>query len=732
MRPPIEQKIIKAKELQVEELSLSSYGIEELPALIGELVYLRRLILHGNGLRQLPPEIGQLINLEFLEVSGNFLSSLPREFCHLHKLHTLILTDNSFESLPPVIGSLKDLRKLHVEDNPLTSPPPEILNRGIHSIKSYLASLSVSKNTTKIFEGKLLIVGQGGVGKTSICKRLLENRFSEQEEKTDGISIKRWLLGAPQDKDIEMWVNIWDFGGQEIYHATHQFFLTNRSAYMLVWDARQEDSYGRLDYWFHTIESFGGNSPIILVLNKCDEHLADINLRDLKEKFPQIRGFYRVSCKSPDQGEHSFMQLKELIREIIWSLPFMGADWPESWFFVRKQIESLPYNTLSFLRYQELCKASGIAHNDTIILSQYLHDLGVILHFHNDKQLKEVVILKPAWATNAVYNILDDREVRKRSGVLLESDLQRLWRDNPNYPSSIFGSIMRIMANFQLAFPISSFNDSFLVAELLPSSSPDFQWDKEKNIRFIYHFSFLPAGVMPRLIVRLYTYILQAQPGIYLCWRHGAILYRERKNSFGKDIDSVLLQEKSYEKMIDICVRGSNPRDMLALVRHQLDQIIEGVKKVSVSRLIPCNCSDGCPHLYSYDALLRKEQRLVTTINCDVSALEVSVSSLLYGVDTYDSDKRIRMLEYKRSRSDNEALELFIKHIALKINELQLSSELETELTAEMETISRQLVSPKPKDTILHECAKSIRSILENAGGSAVGSLLAELSRLIF
>jgi small GTP-binding protein len=729
----IEQNIIRAKELQTEALNLSApQGIDQLPAIIGDLVFLKRLILSGSRLKQLPPEIGQLINLEFLDISDNDLTSLPSEICHLHKLHTLVLTDNLFRELPPVIGSLKELRKLFYLDNPITSPPPEILNRGVAAIKSYLVSLQASKQTKKIFEGKLLIVGQGGVGKTSICNRLLHNTFSDQEDKTDGIVIKRWLLKPPEVNQNEMWVNVWDFGGQEIYHATHQFFLTNRSAYLLVWDARQEDSYGRLDYWFHTIESFGGNSPIILILNKCDEHLADINLKDLKEKFPQICGFYQTSCKSPSHGEHSIEQLKKKISEIMWSLPFMGAEWPESWFNARKEIETLKDNTLSFLKYQAICNAHRISRNDLIIYSQYLHDLGVILHFHGDKYLKEVVILKPAWATNAVYSILDDREVRKRGGILLESDLSRLWRDNPAYPSSIFGSIMRIMANFQLAFPISKFYDSFLVAELLPSNSPDYQWNTEKNIRFFYEFSFLPAGIMPRLIVKLYNYIIQVDPGSYLCWRHGALLYRERKTAFGKDKDSVLLREKNYEKILEINVCGSSPRETLSLIRNELDQIIEGIKKVNVTRKIPCNCSMGCTQLYSYDALIKKERNLVKTINCDVSAKEVSVSSLLYGVDVYDLNNRIREREPLRTLSDNEALELFIKMVATKTKELNLTSEIETELKIEMETISKQLKSPRPKTTILRECGKSIRTILENAGGSTVASLLEHFSRLTF
>ena len=78
------------------------------------------------------------------------------------------------------------------------------------------------------------------------------------------------------------------------------------------------------------------------------------------------------------------------------------------------------------------------------------------------------------------------------------------------------------------------------------------------------------------------------------------------------------------------------------------------------------------------------------------------------------------------------ALSKFVESLDKSIQELKLSAEQESELRAEVETIKSQLASPKPKTTILSECGISIRSILEKAGGTAVGSLLAELTRTVF
>ena len=58
-------------------------------------------------------------------------------------------------------------------------------------------------------------------------------------------------------------LNIWDFGGQEIMHSTHQFFFTKRTVYILVVNARQNENKDKTEKWLKRIESFGGDSPVI-------------------------------------------------------------------------------------------------------------------------------------------------------------------------------------------------------------------------------------------------------------------------------------------------------------------------------------------------------------------------------------------------------------------------------------------------------------------------------------
>ncbi|MFM6012916.1 MAG: GTP-binding protein, partial [Dolichospermum sp.] len=203
---------------------------------------------------------------------------MPEAIAQLSNLTVLDLSDNQLTTLPEAIKQLSQLEKLDLRGNQLNIPA-EILGSSWNSlgkpaeILTYYFSLQTEERQP-LNEAKVLLVGQGTVGKTSLVKRLINNTFDANESKTNGINIDNWRLEVNQQT---IRLNIWDFGGQEIMHATHQFFLTKRSLYLLVINAREDEQQNRLEYWLKIIQSFGGDSPIILVGNKIDEHPLDID-----------------------------------------------------------------------------------------------------------------------------------------------------------------------------------------------------------------------------------------------------------------------------------------------------------------------------------------------------------------------------------------------------------------------------------------------------------------------
>ena len=116
----------------------------------------------------------------------------------------------------------------------------------------------------RLNEARVIFVGEGGVGKTSLIKRLTDGTFKSNENTTKGIDIKSWLLDI-DDQSIKL--DLWDFGGQEIYYTTYQLFLTRqRTLYILLLNNRVSEQ----GYWLNVIELFGGNSPVLIVGSQSD------------------------------------------------------------------------------------------------------------------------------------------------------------------------------------------------------------------------------------------------------------------------------------------------------------------------------------------------------------------------------------------------------------------------------------------------------------------------------
>ena len=131
--------------------------------------------------------------------------------------------------------------------------------------------------TECLYEAKLLIVGEPGAGKTSLARKIQDASYQLRgdEESTQGIGVLTWQFALEDGRPFR--VNMWDFGGQEVYHATHQFFLTKRSLYILVADTRKEDT--DFYYWLNAADLLSDHSPLIVVKNEKQDRHREINER---------------------------------------------------------------------------------------------------------------------------------------------------------------------------------------------------------------------------------------------------------------------------------------------------------------------------------------------------------------------------------------------------------------------------------------------------------------------
>ncbi|MHC4519690.1 MAG: COR domain-containing protein, partial [Planctomycetota bacterium] len=367
----------------VVRLSCPDVPIQRMPAPILGLRHLRSLYLTRAKITHLPKELANLKDLKYLEIF---------ERCMIRSIHPRVMD----LGLPIHLYRVGSYRGICLVDAPLEEPPVEIVTQGREAILVYFDSLKGKR--TALNEIKVLLIGDGGAGKTSLVRRFVGERFNSMEPQTHGINIRSWELPGTRPS---VRVRFWDFGGQEIMHATHQFFLSKRSIYILVLDGRRDE---KTEYWLKHIQSFGGDSPVVVALNKTDQNPAfDVNRRFLLRKYPSIRGFYRVSCAKGS----GIADLLDGVREAVRSVDIVKTTWAANWFGVKEHLERIESHYISYDEYETICTTHGI--NDeksTQTLLDFLHDLGVVLHFR-DFKLLDTHVLEPEWVTQAVYRILN-------------------------------------------------------------------------------------------------------------------------------------------------------------------------------------------------------------------------------------------------------------------------------------------------------------------------------------
>ena len=402
------------------KLAVGGNQLTSLPEWIGELESLTKLYVWGNSLTFLPERIGNLKNLAELSVSENRLPSLPQWIGGLKNLKFLYARGNQLTSLPRSMRKLTRLRQLYLQDNPKLGIPPEILGPTpaetigeTKDRKDPASPVSILdyyfREKRPLNEAKLILVGFGAVGKTSLVNRLVYNTFDKDEKKTDGIRITQWPVDLPAGEKVRL--HVWDFGGQEIMHSTHQFFLSQRSLYLLVLNGRQGHEDGDAEYWLNLIQSFGGDSPVIVALNKIREQPFDLNRLGLQQKFPgMIRAFVETECEGRSHGKDT-IGLEELRRAILDEtncLAGLRDGFPREWFAIKDRLAGMPENYITFEKYREICAGYGeIAAADQEKLAFFLHHLGIALNYKDDPRLRDMHVLNPHWVTNGIYTILN-------------------------------------------------------------------------------------------------------------------------------------------------------------------------------------------------------------------------------------------------------------------------------------------------------------------------------------
>ncbi|MFN6568677.1 COR domain-containing protein [Dendronalium sp. ChiSLP03b] len=543
----------------------------------------------------------------------------------------LDLSYKGLEMLPAEIAQLTNLSVLNLHGNPVPIPPEILASGRAKEILDFYFRVQDPKETEPLYEAKFLIVGEGGAGKTSLAKKIEDEDYELQsdEESTQGIDVIRWQFTLPTGQEFR--VNIWDFGGQEIYHQTHQFFLTERSLYALVADTRKENT--DFYYWLKVVELLSDNSPVLIIKNEKQNRECQVNERQLRGEFTNLKKILATDLAT----NRGLAEIKKTIQDYIIKLPHVGTDLPKLWVRVRAALENYSRNYISVEEYYHLCRDNKLTdRRDMLRLSRYLHDLGVCLHFQNDPLLKNRVILKPEWGTTAVYKVLDNQTIKKNQGYFTQNNLADIWQE-VEY-ADMRDELLHLMKRFKLCYEIPGSPGSYIAPHLLSANQPDYNWDKSNNLILRYSYEFMPKGILTRFIVEMHGYIEEQR----LVWKTGVVL--------SKDQTRAEVIEYYNQREIKLRLTGNRKKELLAIIIHEFDKIHNSYDPLKYQTLVPCNC-ESCKHSqtpHSYPLKVLREFRDVKKkyeIQCQISADMVDVRRLIDDVLETDNNLPTSMVE---------------------------------------------------------------------------------------
>lgn len=619
----------------LEELNLAGNMLRSLPPGFAGLQNLRRLDLGNNRLTELSSEVGQLANLEELNLRGNRLTNVPCELGKLGYLELLNISNNVIPSLPQeIIQAVERGMTIKFDGNPLHLSMPVLEDRGTSTLVAYLYSLN---DAVPQYEAKVLLVGEGNVGKTSLLAALRAAPFVEGRPTTHGIEIHGLELAHPKSDDLVMNVRAWDFGGQEVYRITHQFFFSPRALYMVVWNAREGQEQNEVDGWIRRIRlRVGQQAPTLVVATHCDERRPELDYPQLEQTYPgMLCGQFQVDNRSGTGME----TLRDALADGAARLPQMGQLLSPRWIAARDELVSLSScePQISFEQFANLCRRHLLEEDEIKPLAELLHDLGLIVYYGDDDGLQDIVVLSPEWLTKAIGYVLEDEDTRRSGGVLEHARLKEIWRIRQGaarYSPRHHPFFLRLMEKFDVSYRIDGDMTRSLVAQLVPHERPGIPWDVDQQSAEDVRSLALTCQLnepAPGLIAWLTVHHHRSSTGNH--WRRGVFL-RHEVDAY----KSQALIELRSDREVTIEVRAPSPDFFFNVLRDSLEKLLRRRwPGLTYQLLVPCptqNLGESrCSGSFPLEGLLKYRESGSATHACLQCVAEHDVSRLLTGFD---------------------------------------------------------------------------------------------------
>ena len=209
-----------------------------------------------------------------------------------------------------------------IMDGRTVSPviPKLVAMSGANNVHRSLDKIQQVKIKPGEYAFKLILGGDGGVGKTSMVHRYVEDEFATDYKSTIGTSIMKKECTFKEFESVVRFV-IWDLAGQAQFKRVRQSYLSNSEAGILVYDVTNRSSFENIDKnWYMEVKKASPKIVLILVGNKIDlESEREVTHEEGEELAQKLALTYiETSAKTGENINDAFKMLAlQIIRKFI-------------------------------------------------------------------------------------------------------------------------------------------------------------------------------------------------------------------------------------------------------------------------------------------------------------------------------------------------------------------------------------------------------------------------------
>ncbi|KAJ8265888.1 hypothetical protein COCON_G00149870 [Conger conger] len=177
---------------------------------------------------------------------------------------------------------------------------------------------------------KVLVIGNGHVGKTSMVNRYVNEKFNKNYKSTVGVDFALKVLAWSDTETIRL--QLWDIAGQERFASMTRIYYKEASGCIIMFDVTDSSSFRSVSNWKEDLDSKiklagGGPLPCILLANKCDLSPWDVPLSTI-EQFSKASGFIGWMETSVKDNKNINESIKFLVERMM-EVSQQGESWPE-------------------------------------------------------------------------------------------------------------------------------------------------------------------------------------------------------------------------------------------------------------------------------------------------------------------------------------------------------------------------------------------------------------------